>query len=158
MRPRTLLATSLATTATAVVGGAASRGARDAWFRSLEQPAFQPPPVAFPVVWTALYATIAGASAAAIDRFDDAGDGRARGFRRALGANLVLNASWTWTFFRGHRLPAATAVAGALALSSADLARRASAASRPAGAALVPYAGWCAFATVLSGAIWRRNR
>ena len=123
MRRRTLLATSAATAATAAVGGAASSGAEDAWFRSLEKPAFQPPAVAFPVVWTALYATIAVSSAVAVDRLDAAGDGRGRGFRRALGANLVLNASWTWTFFRGHRLPAATGVAGALALSSADLAR-----------------------------------
>ena len=158
MRPRTLLWTGAATAATAAIGGAASSGARDAWFLALDKPAFQPPPVAFPVVWTLLYVDLAVASAAAIDGLAEDGDDGDRAFRVALGANLVLNASWTWTFFRGHRLPAATAVAGALALSSADLARRAGTVSRPAGRALLPYAAWCTFATVLSGAIWRRNR
>jgi translocator protein len=57
-----------------------------------------------------------------------------------------------------HRLGAAVATAGALALSCADLVRRAAPASRPAAVALSPYAGWCGFATVLSAAIWRRNR
>jgi tryptophan-rich sensory protein len=60
-------------------------------------------------------------------------------------------------FFRAHRLASAVAVAGALAVSSADLARRAGQGSPAAGWALVPYAAWCSFATVLSGVIWRRN-
>lgn len=152
------MTTGLATAVAAVVGGAASSGESSPWFVALEKPAFQPPPVAFPVVWTLLYADIAVASAATIDRLaeDDGDDDRA--FRAALAANLVLNASWTWTFFRAHHLPAATTVAGLLALSSADLVRRAGAVSRPAGGALVPYAAWCTFATVLSAAIWRRNR
>ncbi|MDO9407306.1 TspO/MBR family protein [Patulibacter sp.] len=158
MRLRTLLGTGAATAATAAVGGAASSGAKDAWFRALDKPPFQPPPIAFPIVWTLLYVDIAAASATAIDGLHEDGDVRDRAFRAALAANLVLNASWTWTFFRGHHLPAATTVAGLLAVSSADLARRASAASRPAGLALAPYAAWCTFATVLSGAIWRRNR
>jgi tryptophan-rich sensory protein len=158
MRIRTLLGTGTATAATAAVGGAASSGASDPWFLELDKPAFQPPAIAFPIVWTLLYVDIAGASAVAIDGLDDEDAARGRAFRTALAANLVLNASWTWTFFRGHRLPAATAVAGALAVSSADLARRAGTTSPAAGWALAPYAAWCGFATVLSGAIWRRNR
>lgn len=156
MRIRTLLGTTAATAATAVIGGTASSGASSPWFLALDKPAIQPPPIAFPIVWTLLYADIAVASAVAIDDFDDEDDNRA--FRTALGINLALNASWTWTFFRAHHLPAATTVAGLLALSSADLGRRAGAVSRPAGQALVPYAAWCTFATVLSGAIWRKNR
>jgi tryptophan-rich sensory protein len=30
--------------------------------------------------------------------------------------------------------------------------------SKPAGVALAPYPAWCGFATVLSTAIWARNR
>jgi benzodiazapine receptor len=42
--------------------------------------------------------------------------------------------------------------------SSADLARRAIVARGLAGAPLVLYPLWCAFATLLSGSIWWLNR
>lgn len=156
---RALAGTAAATAATAVVGSLASSDVKTGWYAWLEKPAIQPPPVAFPVVWTALYADIAVTSAAVVDRLR--ADGRfdeQQAFQRALAANLVLNASWSWVFFKGHRLGAAVVVAGALAVSSADLARRAGSAHRAAGFALAPYAAWCGFATALSGAIWRRNR
>ena len=98
MKPRTLATTSLAVTATAVAGGLAY-DPDDEWYRQLRKPPFQPPAIAFPVVWTALYAAIAAASAEAID----AAEGRQRAqFEAALGANLALNAGWTWLFFRAH--------------------------------------------------------
>jgi len=62
-----------------------------------------------------------------------------------------------WVFFRAHRLRGAAAVAALVTVSSADLARRAHSVAPRAGAALLPYAGWCAFATVLSASIARRN-
>lgn len=54
--------------------------------------------------------------------------------------------------------PPSVVVAGALAASTADLARTAGRASRAAGGLLVPYAAWTTFATVLTAGIWRRNR
>ena len=160
MRWRTLAGTAAAVSVTAAVGGlASSTGARSDWYERLSKPAFQPPPAAFPVAWTALYADIAGVSAVVIDELEDAGEHRrAAAYRRALAANLALNASWTWVFFRAHRLAPAVLVAGALTVSSADLARRAGAAGRGRALALAPYVGWCAFATVLSESIRRRNR
>src|SRR6478752_1006163 len=110
MRPTTLAATSAAVTATAAVGGLASR-ADTAWYRRLRKPPFQPPPVAFPVAWTALYAAIAAGSAEAIDTLDD--DARDR-FVGALAANLSLNAGWTWCFFRLRRPWLAAAESAAL--------------------------------------------
>ncbi|PRC45358.1 TspO protein, partial [Mycobacterium sp. ITM-2017-0098] len=76
----------------------------------------------------------------------------------ALAANLVLNAGWSWVFFNRRKLGPAAALAGALTVSSADLARRAASVNAPAGAALAPYPLWCAFATVLSTRIWLLNR
>lgn len=154
MSRRSLAASAAAVTATALVGGLASSGDTP-WFRSLRKPSFQPPPAAFPVVWTALYAAIATAAADAVDHLDD-GD-RAQ-FQAALGANLTLNASWTWIFFRARRPWLATAASGVLAASSADLVRRARPASGRAAALLVPYTAWCSFATVLAGRIAWLNR
>ncbi|WP_121251585.1 TspO/MBR family protein [Nocardioides ferulae] len=157
MRLRTLLSTSTATGATAAIGSLASQNTRSRWYRKLDKPDFQPPAEVFSVVWTALYADIAVASASAIDRLEQESPEAARAYRRALAVNLALNASWTWVFFSARRLPAATAVAGALAVSSADLARRSGQADPKLGLALAPYALWCGFATVLSEAIRRRN-
>ena len=130
-----------------------------AWYSRLRKPRYQPPRVAFPVVWTTLYGDIAAASAVTIDRFRAAGqDDRARAYMAALGVNLTLNAGWSWLFFRYHKLGASAVGAAVLAASSADLARRAAQADPKAGLALAPYPLWCTFATVLAAHIWRLNR
>ena len=154
-----LVGTGLATAAAAVAGSAASgAGVRD-WYTTIRKPRYVPPNAVFPIAWTALYADIAVTSAAAINRFRDDGQQRkARAYVAALGANLVLNAGWSWIFFAKHRLGLSAVVAGALALSSADLARRAGDADPGLAAALVPYPLWCGFATVMSADIWRLNR
>lgn len=156
--PATLLATSAATAATAVVGSIATDPG-SAWYRGLDLPPWQPPTIAFPVVWTGLYADIAGTSASVIRSLEDSGRGeQARAYRRALGVNLTLNAGWSILFWRSRRLDIATAEAALLALSSADLTRRARAAGNGHAGLLAPYAVWCGFATVLTAAIARRNR
>lgn len=156
--PATLARTTAAVAAAAVVGSLATTP-KSRWYRALDLPAWQPPPAAFPLVWTPLYASIAGISTSVIRTLED--DGRAEKaehYRRALAANLVLNAGWSVLFWRVRRLDLATLEAGVLALSSADLARRARGASPGHGVGLAPYAAWCAFATALTAAIASRNR
>lgn len=158
MRGRTLAGTAAAVAATAVSGALAPSPDSD-WYRGLRKPPFQPPPAAFPLVWTPLYADIAVSSAVALDALELAGRHRAADdLRRALGVNLALNAAWTWLFFRARRPWLATAECAVLAVSSTRLAREAADADRRAAAALVPYAAWTAFATVLSGSIAWLNR
>ena len=72
--------------------------------------------------------------------------------------NLVINAGWSWLFFRYHRLGASALGAAVLAVSSADLVRRTAQADPRAGLALSPYPVWCTFATVLATHVWRLNR
>ncbi|NKX52201.1 tryptophan-rich sensory protein [Arthrobacter deserti] len=156
MRASTLARTALATAAAAVAGSVATDPA-DAWYRSLRKPAWQPPSSAFPIVWTALYADLALTSAAALDGLAGRSAAVRRRYRRALAVNLVLNAAWSWLFWRSRRPWAAAAECAVLAASSADLVRRTGQVSPGAGAALAPYALWCSFATVLTTAIARRN-
>ena len=153
---RNLAIAAGATAACAVVGSLATNpGSR--WYRRQELPSWQPPAIAFPVVWTALYADVAVTSAAAVTDLERRGDAAgARSYWRAFAANLVLNAGWSAVFWRGRRPDLATVEAAVLTVSSADLARRAGSPGRRR--ALIPYAVWCAFATVLSGTISRRNR
>jgi translocator protein len=182
MKLTTLAWTAAATAATAAAGGAATDPA-SSWYLRLRKPEWQPPAIAFPVVWTALYADLAVTSAVALDSAaeqDNAADqdsaaGRdstaaatastnskshrreVRAYQGALAANLVLNATWSWLFWRSRRPWLAAAEAALLAASSADLVRRTYRLNPRAGAALAPYAAWCGFATVLSTAIARLN-
>lgn len=154
-----IVGTALATAAAAVVGSVASRDGVETWYPTLRKPPYNPPNVAFPIAWTSLYTDIAVTSAATIDRFrSDGQDAKANAFIAALGVNLVLNAGWSWVFFKGHKLGPSVVAAGALAASCADLTRRAADADPKLGAALAPYPLWCSFATLLSFGIWRRNR
>jgi tryptophan-rich sensory protein len=156
---KTLLATGLATVAAAVAGSVSSQKGVGGWYTTIRKPDYVPPNAVFPLAWTALYVDIAATSAAVIDRFRAEGQpAKARGYIAALAANLVLNAGWSWVFFGRRKLGPAAVAAAALAVSSADLARRAADADAKLGAAMAPYPLWCSFATVMSTDIWRLNR
>lgn len=156
---RTLIATGLGTAAAAVIGSIASKAGVETWYPTLKKPRYVPPNAVFPVAWTTLYGDIAVSSASTIDTLRKNGDDAAtRAYVTALSTNLVLNASWSWLFFKLHKLGPSAVAAGALALSSADLVRRTSKVNSKAGLALTPYPVWCAFATVMSSDIWRLNR
>ncbi|KIS27424.1 TspO and MBR s [Arthrobacter sp. SPG23] len=164
MKLLTVAWTAAATAATAAAGAVAT-DPDSRWYQRLRKPDWQPPALAFPVVWTALYADLAVSSAVALDSQrvpESAGrPGRqrreARAYRGALAANLVLNATWSWLFWRARRPWLAALEAAVLAASSADLVRRTYRLNRSAGVALAPYALWCGFATALSAAVARLN-
>ena len=82
---------------------------------------------------------------------------RVRAYRRALGLNLALNSGWSALFFQGKNPPAAAVEAALLAVSSADLTRRAWQLDRASGVLLAPYAAWTAFATALTMRIDQEN-
>ncbi|BBZ31967.1 TspO/MBR family protein [Mycolicibacterium confluentis] len=159
MRIRTLISTGLATAGAAALGSVANASGMPGWYSTIKKPPYVPPGAVFPVAWTTLYATIAATSASTIDRLRAEGDdARTRAYVAALALNLGLNASWSWVFFRWHKLGPAAVAAAVLAASSADLARRTAAVNPQAGLALTPYPAWCTFATVMSTDIWRLNR
>lgn len=148
----------IAAVAAAAVAGSVMTKPDGTWYQSLKKPSWQPPAAVFPIVWTGLYATIAAASTMTIaERIENGDEKEARDYATALGANLVLNASWSGAFFRGHSLPLSVATAGLLTASSADLARRGGRTRSQIGALLSPYALWCGFATALSATIARQN-
>jgi tryptophan-rich sensory protein len=110
-------------------------------------------------VWPLLYADIAAVSAGTVDTLN--GDGRrdeARTFSMLLALNLILNGGWTWLFFSCRKLGASAVAAAALAVSSADLTRRAVRTQGTGAGVLGLYPLWCAFATLLSSRIWWLNR
>lgn len=127
-------------------------------YKKLDFPSWQPPASVFPIVWTALYTDIAIMNALVLsDELEENNRDSAKKHAGALAVNLLLNAGWTGVFFRSRRRKLATAWAGVLAVSSADLVRRAWRSAPQRGALLSPYAVWTGFATVLTAAIAKRN-
>ena len=144
--------------AACAVAGSLLTDPENAWYRRLRKPSWQPPALAFPVVWTALYAVITVAATSAIADLEEEGrQEEADAFKTALPVNLALNAGWSGLFFRARSPELATAGSAALAASSIDLARRGAAAGAGKAIGLSAYAAWCGFATLLSGTIARLN-
>ena len=122
-------------------------GASGPWFAALEKPAIYPPPAAFGIVWTILYALMGVALALVV-----AARG-APGRKAAIVAfaiQLALNLAWSPLFFGQHQITGAFVLICALDLAvivTIALFWRV----RPlAGVLLLPYLAWILFATVLN--------
>jgi translocator protein len=135
----------------------AGRGTRPQ-YEQFERPAFAPPGVVFPVVWSGLNITTA-TSAWRIWRARESGE-QAPARREALGwwaLAVAVRSGYTPLAFGGRRLWAATADAAllfAVMTRYSVLARRV---DPPAALLAAPEVAWTAFATVLSTAVAAKN-
>lgn len=143
----------LITSAAAMIGAAASVRAGE-FYQQLGKPAWAPPPQIFGPVWSVLYLLMAVAAWLVV---------RAEGWPRARGAltlyvgQLVLNAVWTWLFFRWHLGGLALVEILILWVLLLLMTRAFWRASTLAGMLLLPYLSWVTFAAALTYAVWRRN-
>ncbi len=126
----------------------------DGWYRTLEKPSFNPPDLAFPIVWTILYIFMGIA-----------------GFKLSLKrhtqegklcfvlfcAQSLLNWGWSFVFFSAHLLGLAFGWILALIAVVAVLILKAWDVEKTASILLFPYLLWISFASVLSGTIWVLN-
>ena len=125
------------------------------WYRGLRQPSFKPPDIAIPIAWTVIESALATAGYRLLRRPSSPARNRSLAW---LAANVVGIGAWSRLFFGGRNLPASTLAAAALAGSGVAYVAESRKADAGAAAAGVPYVAWVAFATVLTAAIWRRNR
>ena len=149
-----LLGCLAVTFAAAGLGSVASMNAPE-FYTQLDRPGWAPPPSVFGPVWSVLY-LLMGVALWLVWCERAAG----RDTRTALllfGAQLVVNALWSWLFFAWHQ--------GALAFADVLLLVALVAATalafwriRPlAGVLLLPYLAWISFAMALTWAVWQRN-
>ena len=151
---RTLVKT-LAVSATAAVVGAIGTTPDSSWYRSLTKPDWQPPSIAFPLVWTPLYGLIAFGTARMIDAEPD--PATRRRLWALVGTNLAFNAGWCWAFFAAESPPAGLATIVALDGLNIALLNEARKRDRIAALSLAPYVAWSLFATALNAEIVRLN-
>ena len=137
----------------ALIAAIASVRAAD-FYQLLSKPTWAPPAEVFGPVWSVLYVLMTVAAWVVI---------RARGWPYARPAivlytvQLMLNALWTWLFFRWRlgwvALVEILALWAVLLFTALDFWR----ARRLAGGLLLPYLAWVTFAAALTYAVWRRN-
>lgn len=144
-----LLAASFAV---AALGGIATAGNVDGWYADAEKPSWTPPDAVFGPVWTVLYIAMA---VAAWLVWRDGGWRSHRGALTLYGIQLLLNLAWSPTFFAAEQLELAFVVIVALDIVLAATVVAFWSARPAAGAILLPYLGWCLFATSLNaGFLW----
>lgn len=121
------------------------------WYELMNKPAWTPPDAVFMPVWITLYVLMGLAAWLAWER------GGLGGAHALFFAQLVLNAGWSWFFFGLHRTGWALGemiVLWLLVLAATVAFWR----RRPAaGALMLPYLFWLAFAAALNYELWRMN-
>ena len=148
-----LVVSLLVSFSAAAIGALATRSAPQ-FYAALSRPAWAPPAAVFGPVWTLLYALMA---VAAWMVWKEKGFDGARVPLTLFGVQLALNALWSWLFFAWQRGVAAQieilVLLAFIALTIVAFWR-----VRPvAGALLLPYLAWVAYATALTFALVRRN-
>jgi tryptophan-rich sensory protein len=125
------------------------------WYAGLDKPAWTPPRLAFPIVWTVLYVLIAVTLWRLWDR---CAPSPAR--RQALAfffAQLVLNAVWSPVFFGLHAIEAGLAIIVALVITLLGAVLTCARVDRLSAGLLLPYLAWVAYATTLNAGILAMN-
>jgi translocator protein len=148
-----LLAWLAACFTAAALGAAASVNA-GSFYQQLDRPSWAPPGWLFGPVWSVLYLSM-GIAAWLV--------WRERGLRGMGGAavlflaQLAVNALWSWLFFAWREGGLAFAEVLILLLLIAATALAFWRIRPLAGALLLPYLAWVAFASVLNFTTWRLN-
>lgn len=125
------------------------------WYRGLRQPAFKPPDVAIPLAWMGVESGLAYAAYQLLQRPSSAARTRALAL---LGGNVIGIGGWSRLFFGGRNLPVSTVAAASLGVAAVAYVNETRKVDKVAAASSVPLVVWVAFATVLTAAIWQKNR
>ncbi len=128
--------------------GLVTRPEIPAWYAGLAKPSWTPPPLAFPIAWTLLYALMAVSFWRLWD-LDARSPARARAMTLFL-VQLTLNALWSPVFFGWHGTRTALAIILALLVAIAATIVAAFPADRLAAWLLAPYLLWVAYATTIN--------
>ncbi|MEP5938609.1 MAG: TspO/MBR family protein [Erythrobacter sp.] len=124
------------------------------WFRDLVKPDIFPPPAAFGIVWTILYAMIGFSVALVCSAWGARGRGIAIGI---FLIHFILNMSWTYVFFGTRNIEGGLIVIGLVSATLIAVVIAFWRVRRAAGLLLLPYLAWALFATALNYEFLRLN-
>lgn len=127
----------------------------NAWYQTLILPALQPPGPVFGIAWSILYTMLAVSAAIVWGHKDSSGRG-APGRRLGLGLfalGIVINLTWSPTFFRFHLMTPALGIIIAMLVVAIATTFAFGRVSRVAAWLMVPYLVWLSFAGALNARI-----
>lgn len=125
------------------------------WYQALRKPKLNPPNWVFGVVWTTLYLLIIAAVGLAWNQASEIQRGT---LVWVTGINLVLNAAWSFVFFKWRKLGWALIEMTALWLSIVVMIVLVFPYSSLSGWLLMPYLTWVTIAFLLNTSIYLKNR
>jgi translocator protein len=151
---RAVLLIVLAVVVTAVAGSIASVDASE-FYAQLAKPRWAPPAGVFAPVWTLLYLLMM-VSAWLVWRARGSFEAAALPLGLFFG-QLVLNALWSWLFFRWRLGALALVDVALLWMMVLATVSQFWAVQKVSAWLLLPYLLWTGFATALTAAVWRLN-
>ncbi|WP_419960876.1 TspO/MBR family protein [Psychrobacillus sp. BM2] len=139
-----------------ITGWIANKNAQEK-YKKLKQPSFSPPGAVFPIVWTALYATMGIAKYRVDQKMKNMRNGSSPA-GPLYDLQLGLNFLWSFLFFRwglrGTALLEISLMLACIALTAYEFQQ----VDKTAGVLMIPYVGWVTFALGLNYAVWKLNK
>lgn len=129
---------------------------RGQWYDDLVKPSFTPPGIVFCIVWPIIYILIG--TAVFLIWYRGFESYAAKTAIAIFFFQLLLNGIWSVIFFGMHNVGAAAIEILLLLVAIVVCTIKFFAISNLAGALMLPYLIWVAFATVLNVSIWFLNR
>ena len=138
-----------------ILSGLLTRQGMKYYIEAVRKPAFSPPPIVFPIVWTVLFAFM-GISMTRIVLF---GNGKTKITAQNLFiTQLIVNFFWPLIFFNLRAYGAALMWIILLLLLILAMIQSFRKHDSTAGYLQIPYLAWTVFATVLNYSVWILNR
>jgi translocator protein len=138
-----------------MVGSSVTTPVISTWYAGLNKPWFNPPNIAFPIVWPLLFALMAFGFWRIL-RVVNGGTPRNHAIF-AFFIQLLFNMGWSLAFFGAKSPLSGLFVAVGLVISVAAMVVTFSRVDRLAGLLQLPYLAWVTFAMVLNATIWWIN-
>jgi tryptophan-rich sensory protein len=142
-----LAATGIGLVFVYVIGSGLWVNTGDNWYRSLNQPAWQPPDFIFGIIWPYNFIILGVAAVTIAQRASTTATVIYLGF---FALSVICALTWAFQFYRPHNLQAASVALALTALFTIPMVVIAFRTSIPMGVALLPYQAWVAIAANLS--------
>ncbi len=142
-----LAATGIGLVLVYVIGSGLWVNTGDGWYRSLNQPAWQPPDFIFGIIWPYNFVVLGIAAVTIAQR---ATTTTTLIYLSFFALSVACALTWAFQFYRPHNLSLASIALAATAVSTIPMLVIAFRTSIPIAIALVPYQIWVAIAASLS--------
>lgn len=130
-----------------IVGSGLWVNTGDNWYRSLNQPSWQPPDFIFGIIWPYNFVVLGIASVIISSRLSSI---LTVAWLSIFAVTVAAALTWAYHFYVPHNLSLASIALFATAALTLPLVAIAFKASAPMGIALLPYQGWVITASFLS--------